>query len=886
MHVLFVDDDEVLAQAVEMALRENGHVCEITDLGKEALTLSKRNAYDIVVLDVGLPDMDGCHVVRRMKVEGVETPVLLHSGLLDPELTAEAASLGVEHFLAKPFSIAELIDRMEAALGYCGIDAPEPTPEPTPESSPDAAPEPARDPPSESRGAEASREPGCPAHPNPEARPRPVPLPDPRPKTAHRRPPVDPAAPRPGREVEAKPAPRPEAEGSPKTPADPPPAAPGQDEPAPRPAAVAAARAALRAEPETPTGLQAVSEVVAERGAKALARAVTTARSAMTPKAGCAAEARSDADPAAAAERAEDPESDGAAGRLSKAMAKARDALAAEPLSKAVAKGRAALDAKPLARFASDAKAAFGTQPLSKAAAKARAALAARVKAPAGPPDAAEAEPAPETIGANALAEPATAEPEPEAAKGTAPDRPGSPPSLAPEPSAPEAEAAEGPESEDEAEVRPEEPEERDTLSGFAAPPAFGPGEPPAPGTAPPRGPADDVEAETGFETARDGGPTEASAFDPEPEAEAETEAGAGRPDRPDTPPPEPAEGPEDEAEAQPEPAEGPAGDLEAPTDFETARGGGPAGPSAFDPEPVAETETGQSRPLSEPSAIPEARQGELAPTDEAEGTDTPVPPSHVATPPVIAPVEPSAPDPEPLDGSETESIWSASQPTGAPNPQPAEPDAGPDGSDGPDSLTATAAAPESQAAAPPPTPLVPEDGSATEPSRAEREPSAMPVPRQGKPEADFEPPGGTEDQAEGGPRDSGPASPPAVSRPEPAAAPEPASETAPAVEPAPASEPGPAIGDRAAAEDGPEASGAERRRHRRMSVIEAALIEHGEHHSPCVILNRSESGAALRLSDPARECPESFTLQPLDGPPRPCKRRWRRGDKIGVEFC
>ena len=59
MHVLFVDDDEALAQGVEMALREYGHVCEVTDLGKEVLTLCKRNAYDIVVLDVGLPDIDG-----------------------------------------------------------------------------------------------------------------------------------------------------------------------------------------------------------------------------------------------------------------------------------------------------------------------------------------------------------------------------------------------------------------------------------------------------------------------------------------------------------------------------------------------------------------------------------------------------------------------------------------------------------------------------------------------------------------------------------------------------------------------------------------------------------------------------------------------------------
>jgi len=82
-----------------------------------------------------------------------------------------------------------------------------------------------------------------------------------------------------------------------------------------------------------------------------------------------------------------------------------------------------------------------------------------------------------------------------------------------------------------------------------------------------------------------------------------------------------------------------------------------------------------------------------------------------------------------------------------------------------------------------------------------------------------------------------------------------------------------------------PGGGGAERRCHERVSVIEAALIVDGDHHFPCVILDRSEGGAALRLSDPDQDCAESFTLQPLDGPARRCTQRWREGDKIGVEF-
>ncbi len=116
MNILFVDDDEVMAQSVEMALRANGHVCEIAGLGERAVALCKTNDYDIAVLDVGLPDMDGYDVVRRLKSAGVETPVLLQTGRNDPDFPANAQSLGVEAFLTKPFSIAELLDRMEDVL--------------------------------------------------------------------------------------------------------------------------------------------------------------------------------------------------------------------------------------------------------------------------------------------------------------------------------------------------------------------------------------------------------------------------------------------------------------------------------------------------------------------------------------------------------------------------------------------------------------------------------------------------------------------------------------------------------------------------------------------------------------------------------------------------
>lgn len=150
MHVLFVDDDELVSQSVEEALRRAGHSCEIAELGSEAIALAKANTYDIVVLDIGLPDMDGYHVIRRLKLEGIRVPILLQSGLSDPDLVAEGAELGVEDFLPKPFSIKELISHMESVVVRSGDGTTDPRlrseaasePTPAPPSSPEPRPAP------------------------------------------------------------------------------------------------------------------------------------------------------------------------------------------------------------------------------------------------------------------------------------------------------------------------------------------------------------------------------------------------------------------------------------------------------------------------------------------------------------------------------------------------------------------------------------------------------------------------------------------------------------------------------------------------------------------------------------------------------------------------
>jgi CheY-like chemotaxis protein len=112
MKVLFVEDDEGMAKAVRDALRGKGYTCNIAGLGQQAVELAKSRPYDIIVLDLGLPDMDGFHVIRLLRVEGIDTPVLLQSGLSGPELGPDGVELSENEFLAKPFNISELIERM------------------------------------------------------------------------------------------------------------------------------------------------------------------------------------------------------------------------------------------------------------------------------------------------------------------------------------------------------------------------------------------------------------------------------------------------------------------------------------------------------------------------------------------------------------------------------------------------------------------------------------------------------------------------------------------------------------------------------------------------------------------------------------------------------
>lgn len=116
MRVLLVDHETDYARAVAAMLRGQGHDCDITETGEEAVRRARSAAYDLILLDIALPDLDGYEVMLRLRDANVRTPVLMQSGLVEKDCEALALSFGVDTCLIKPFDRGELSDGMDRAL--------------------------------------------------------------------------------------------------------------------------------------------------------------------------------------------------------------------------------------------------------------------------------------------------------------------------------------------------------------------------------------------------------------------------------------------------------------------------------------------------------------------------------------------------------------------------------------------------------------------------------------------------------------------------------------------------------------------------------------------------------------------------------------------------
>lgn len=116
MRVLLVEDDSTTAQSIKAILSSEGYVCDTTDLGEDGLEIGKLYDYDIIVLDLMLPDIDGYEVLRRLRSAKVRTPILILSGLTTADEKIKGLGFGADDYLTKPFNKGELIARVQAIV--------------------------------------------------------------------------------------------------------------------------------------------------------------------------------------------------------------------------------------------------------------------------------------------------------------------------------------------------------------------------------------------------------------------------------------------------------------------------------------------------------------------------------------------------------------------------------------------------------------------------------------------------------------------------------------------------------------------------------------------------------------------------------------------------
>ena len=116
MRVLLVEDDPTTSRSVELMLSHANLNVYATDLGEEGIDLAKLYDYDLILLDLDLPDMDGHEVLRQLRLARVETPILILTGTDDTESKIKGFGFGADDYLTKPFHREELVARIHAII--------------------------------------------------------------------------------------------------------------------------------------------------------------------------------------------------------------------------------------------------------------------------------------------------------------------------------------------------------------------------------------------------------------------------------------------------------------------------------------------------------------------------------------------------------------------------------------------------------------------------------------------------------------------------------------------------------------------------------------------------------------------------------------------------
>ncbi|MEM7046767.1 MAG: response regulator transcription factor [Pseudomonadota bacterium] len=116
MRVLIIEDDHATATAINAVLRNEGFFSEVAEFGEDGLELCKLYPYDLIVLDLDLPDMDGYSVLTSLRRARIDTPVLILSGLIEVDSKVRSLGVGADDYVTKPFAKDELVARIRALV--------------------------------------------------------------------------------------------------------------------------------------------------------------------------------------------------------------------------------------------------------------------------------------------------------------------------------------------------------------------------------------------------------------------------------------------------------------------------------------------------------------------------------------------------------------------------------------------------------------------------------------------------------------------------------------------------------------------------------------------------------------------------------------------------
>jgi len=119
MNLLLIEDDAVLSNGLSYALQQSGYTISTTDSGSYALQLLNAEDFDLIILDLGLPDMDGMEILRQIRHKKIAVPVIILTARDELNDRIEGMNQGADDYLTKPFDLGELEARIHALIRRC-----------------------------------------------------------------------------------------------------------------------------------------------------------------------------------------------------------------------------------------------------------------------------------------------------------------------------------------------------------------------------------------------------------------------------------------------------------------------------------------------------------------------------------------------------------------------------------------------------------------------------------------------------------------------------------------------------------------------------------------------------------------------------------------------